>query len=210
MEMSYRRANGRNLRFIVCLLSASLWASTVDAVSTLNLAWQDNSNNEDGFNIERATSILGPFSKISVVGPNVTTYRDTNLPEVTNFCYRVSAFNAAGVLFSTNVICAVTKATPTFGEPSAGTAGSFLTGGVETSGLVRGPAFQLFNNSGVLQTTQFALNPDFREVTFRLGNFDADAAEEILVGGRETTGLMRGSAYQIFDPDGTLKLTRLS
>lgn len=102
----------------------------------------------------------------------------------------------------------MTKATPTFGEPSAGTAGSFLTGGVETSGLVRGPAFQLFNNSGVLQTTQFALNPDFREVTFRLGNFDADAAEEILVGGRETTGLMRGSAYQIFDPDGTLKLTR--
>ena len=73
MEMSCRRTNGRNLRFIVCLLSASLWASTVDAVSTLNLAWQDNSNNEDGFNIERATSTSGPFSKISAVGPNVTT-----------------------------------------------------------------------------------------------------------------------------------------
>jgi hypothetical protein len=103
---------------------------------------------------------------VSVVGPNVTTYRDTNLPEATNFCYRVSAFNAAGISFSTNVVCAMTKATPTFGEPSAGTVGSFLTVGVETSGLVLGPAFRLFNNSGVLQTTQFALNPDFREVTW--------------------------------------------
>ena len=37
-----------------------------------------------------------------------------------------------------------------------------LAGGVETGGLARGPAFQLFNTSGVLQTTQFALNPDFR------------------------------------------------
>lgn len=125
MEMSYRRTNGRKLRFIVCLLSASLWASTVDAVSTLNLAWQDNSNNEDGFNIERATSTSGPFSKISAVGPNVTTYTDSNLPEATNFCYRVSAFNAAGVSSHTNVICAATKATPTFGESNRGAGGLF-------------------------------------------------------------------------------------
>ena len=37
-----------------------------------------------------------------------------------------------------------------------------LAGGVERSGLSRGPVFQLFNTSGALQTTQFALNPDFQ------------------------------------------------
>ena len=84
-----------------------------------------------------------------------------------------------------------------------------LAGGVEATGLARGPAFQLFNTSGALQTTWFALNPDFRaDLSFVLGNFDADAVNEVLVGGRETTGLARGPAYQLFDTDGGLKFTR--
>jgi Divergent InlB B-repeat domain len=274
-------------RFILYLLVASLWASIANAASTLNIAWQDNSNNEDGFNIERSTSASGPFSKIATVGANITTYSNANLPEATNFCYRVNAFNASGASSFSNVICAVTKATLNmakagngsgrvisvpaginctvscaaqfsgnstvaltataaagsfftgwsgactgtgsctvtmnnqinvianfspnalaFAASGAGSGGALLSGGVETGGLARGPAFQLFNNSGVLQATQFALNPDFREVSFVLGNFDAGAAEEILVGGRETTGLMRGPAYQLFEGNGTLKLTR--
>ena len=84
-----------------------------------------------------------------------------------------------------------------------------LAGGVEKTGLSRGPAFQLFNASGALQTTRFALNPDFRsELSFVLGNFDADGAHEVLVGGRETSGLARGPAYQLFESDGTSKFTR--
>ena len=86
---------------------------------------------------------------------------------------------------------------------------SILAGGAETTGASRGPAFQSFNTSGVLQATQFALNPDFRsDLSFVLGNFDGDAADEVLVGGRETTGLMRGPAYQLFDTNGTLKFTQ--
>ena len=83
-----------------------------------------------------------------------------------------------------------------------------LAGGVERSGLSRGPVFRLFNNSGALQTTKFALNPDFdSELSFVLGNFDADGANEVLVGGRETSGLARGPAYQLFETDGTSKFT---
>jgi hypothetical protein len=94
----------------------------------------------------------------------------------------------------------------------AGGASSVLTGGTESAngvgGLGRGPAFQLFNNFGVLQTTQFALNSDFSEVRFILGNFDADGADEVLVGGRETRGLARGPAYQLFEGNGAFKFTR--
>jgi hypothetical protein len=95
----------------------------------------------------------------------------------------------------------------------AGGAGSVLAGGTESAsglgGLGRGPAFQLFNTSGVLQTTQFALNPDFRsDLSFALGNFDGDEADEVLVGGRETAGLMRGPGYQLFETNGAFKFTR--
>jgi glucose/arabinose dehydrogenase len=87
---------------------------------------------------------------------------------------------------------------------------SVLAAGGESTGFSRGPAFQLFNTSGVLQT-QFALNPDFRsDLSFIFGNFDADAADEVLVGGRETSGLARGPAYQIFDTDGALKFTQFA
>jgi Cellulase (glycosyl hydrolase family 5) len=84
-----------------------------------------------------------------------------------------------------------------------------LAGRVEKTGLSRGPAFHLFNASGALQTTRFALNPDFRsDLSFVLGNFDADETHEVLVGGRETSGLARGPAYQLFESDGTSKFTR--
>jgi hypothetical protein len=87
--------------------------------------------------------------------------------------------------------------------------GSVLAAGVETRGSMRGPAFQIFNPSGTLQTEQFVLNPDFGvDVKFALGNFDADGADEVLAGGRETSGLARGPAYQLFDTDGTFKFTR--
>ena len=86
---------------------------------------------------------------------------------------------------------------------------SVLAAGGESTGLSRGPAFQLFNTSGVLQTTQFALNPDFRSgLSFVLDNFDVDTADEVLVGGRETNGLARGPAYQLFETNGTFKFTR--
>ena len=94
-----------------------------------------------------------------------------------------------------------------------GGAGPVLAGGAESAsglgGLGRGPAFQLFNTAGTLQTTQFVLNPDFRsDLSFVLGNFDGDPADEVLVGARETAGLMRGPAYQLFETGGAFKLTR--
>ena len=80
---------------------------------------------------------------------------------------------------------------------------------MESTGLARGPAFQLFDTVGNLQLTLFVLNPDFiTEISFSLDNLDADPEDEVLVGGIETGGLARGPAYQVFDPDGTLKHTR--
>ena len=140
---------------------------------------------------------------------NVLLLADLNL-------YRITTTGVVTVVGSMDHVAkglAFVNGPVEFKASQASGAGPVLAGGTESAsglgGFGRGPAFQSFNTSGVLQATQFALNPDFRsDLSFVLGNFDGDAADEVLVGGRETTGLMRGPAYQLFDTNGTLKFTQ--
>ena len=76
-------------------------ALTATAISTsqINLAWTDNSTNEDGFLIERATDnggSPGTWAQVATVGANVTTYNDTGLSINTTYWYRVRAYNSGG------------------------------------------------------------------------------------------------------------------
>jgi hypothetical protein len=56
------------------------------------LTWTDNSNDEDGFRIERSTTQNSGFTQIAEVDENVTTYTDSNIEEGTEYFYRVRAF----------------------------------------------------------------------------------------------------------------------
>jgi len=58
--------------------------------STVTLNWTDNSNNEEGFYIERAVK-GGSFSRVGQVGANVKTYSETLARGTYN--YRVQAFS---------------------------------------------------------------------------------------------------------------------
>ena len=80
-----------------------------------------------------------------------------------------------------------------------------LVGGRETSGLARGPAYQLFETDGTSKFTHFVLNPDFSYVTFSPLNVGTNG---VLVCGQEIDGLARGPAYQAFDASGNLLHTR--
>lgn len=73
-----------------------------------SLTWQDNSDNEDGFKIERKSSPTDTFGEIGTVGANVTAYTDTVLDGLQR-CYRVRAFNAAGDSAFTNEACGLSK-----------------------------------------------------------------------------------------------------
>jgi hypothetical protein len=57
------------------------------------LSWQDNSSNELGFVVERATSLAGPWTQIATVGANTTSYTDPTAAPSTAYYYRVGAFN---------------------------------------------------------------------------------------------------------------------
>jgi uncharacterized repeat protein (TIGR01451 family) len=59
----------------------------------VDLFWTDNSGDEDGFRIERATSAEGPYSVIATLGSSATAWTDHTLaygPE--NYYYRVAAY----------------------------------------------------------------------------------------------------------------------
>jgi hypothetical protein len=61
--------------------------------TSIELTWQDNSNNELGFQIQRSTSSGGHWKVVGKVGAGVTSYTDTGLDPLTTYYYQVAAFN---------------------------------------------------------------------------------------------------------------------
>ena len=83
--------------------------ATAVSSSQIDLAWTDNSNNEDGFRIEQATG-GGAFAEIATVGAGVTTFNNTGLAASTAYSYRVRATNAGGFSAYSNTASATTQA----------------------------------------------------------------------------------------------------
>jgi hypothetical protein len=69
--------------------------ATAASKSQINLSWRDNSNNENGFEVERSTDNI-TFTQIAILGANVTTYSSTGLLANKQYYHRVRAYNAAG------------------------------------------------------------------------------------------------------------------
>jgi len=80
--------------------------------SQINLSWTDNSNNEDGFKIERKTGSGGTYTQVGTVVANAFLYQSTGLPCATTYYYRVRANNAAGDSGYSNETNATTSACP--------------------------------------------------------------------------------------------------
>jgi hypothetical protein len=66
------------------------------SATEIKLTWQDNSDNEDGFKIERKVGTSGTWSQIKTVGANEEEYTDSRLNPNTTYYYRVRAYNSAG------------------------------------------------------------------------------------------------------------------
>jgi hypothetical protein len=92
---------------LAALLIVTSLALPLEAIAgQLTLTWQDNSNNESNFDIQRCLGTgCTTFSSLASVGANITTYVDTAVVEGSTYCYRVDASNSGGVSAFSNTAC---------------------------------------------------------------------------------------------------------
>ncbi len=88
-------------------LTATPSAPGVVPISVL-LNWTDNSGNETGFIVERADG-AGPFVELTRISTDVTAYVDMAVLPLSNYTYRVTAYNAIGNGLPSNLAQATTS-----------------------------------------------------------------------------------------------------
>ncbi|MFH0887905.1 MAG: hypothetical protein V1871_01705 [Planctomycetota bacterium] len=98
--------NGNNLTFTTAVpppnAPTNLIATTMSN-NCIHLQWTDNSDNEQGFIIERINELetettweWTDYMQVAVVGPNIISYSDCNLISGAYYGYRVKAYNVNG------------------------------------------------------------------------------------------------------------------
>ncbi|MDP8237526.1 MAG: fibronectin type III domain-containing protein [Candidatus Hatepunaea meridiana] len=76
---------------------SNLWAEVVTnsfdmSTSKIDLLWDDNSENELGFRIERRTGVEGVWQELNLVDRDVVSFQDRNLEPDKTYYYRVQAY----------------------------------------------------------------------------------------------------------------------
>ena len=80
--------------------------------SSIDVAWADNSANEDGFRVERSPDGVATWSTVATTAANVTSLQDAGRSSEQQVCYRVIAFNAGGDSPASNSDCTTPPASP--------------------------------------------------------------------------------------------------
>lgn len=71
--------------------------ATATSSSAIDLAWEDNSDDETGFRIQRSPDGTSGWSEVATTEANATSYEDTGLDEGTRYFYRVAAVRDAAL-----------------------------------------------------------------------------------------------------------------
>ena len=79
----------------------------------ITLLWDDNSDNEEQFILERSSaSSEGPWGVAALLPADSTEYNDSGLSDSVTYWYRVAATNAAGTSAYSNVVSGTATAFP--------------------------------------------------------------------------------------------------
>jgi RHS repeat-associated protein len=125
--------------------------AVVVSSSSVILNWEDKSNNETGFQIERSLSFGIGYSLLNTTAANVRTFTDTGLTAGTTYYYRVRSVNSSGNSFYTlEVIAPVARADYRrflldFGDPVKQTT---ATGWTNITSVVAGSIIPLKDSNG--------------------------------------------------------------
>ena len=96
----------------ICVTAPSGLTAAVVSSSQIDLAWIDNSDNEDGFTLERRIGESDSFALLASFPADITGYADTGVEQNTCYFYRVYGFNEAGDSGYSNEVSAVTPLLP--------------------------------------------------------------------------------------------------
>jgi hypothetical protein len=134
-------------------------------IPMIHLQWSDNSDNEDGFVIERSTDGVS-FSALASVVANIATYDDLAVSGGITYTYRVAAFNANGTSAWTDPTASA--AVPSDATPPAAPSNLSVTNVAQTS-LTLNWQDNSLNEAGF--TIQRATNSSFTRglVTLNVG-----------------------------------------
>ena len=90
---------------IAGLMAAGMLALAGPALALdVGLKWQDNSDNEDGFIVERRVG-AGGYAELARTAANISVFTDVNVPVGFVICYKVFAFNKVGTSGPSNEAC---------------------------------------------------------------------------------------------------------
>jgi fibronectin type 3 domain-containing protein len=87
-------------------------SATALSATSVRFTWNDNSNNETQFLIERRLSPSGAFTQVGTVAANVTAYTDNTVQPGTAYDYHVRATNSAGSSGFSNTVTVTTPLAP--------------------------------------------------------------------------------------------------
>lgn len=76
-------------------IAPSNLVATGETSSTITLTWEDLSNNEDGFQIERSSGLTSGFSLITTTTANTVSFTDAGLSEGAEYYYRIRAVSSS-------------------------------------------------------------------------------------------------------------------
>lgn len=126
--------------------------ATVTNSGSVKLQWTDNSNNEDGFAIERSAN--GVFAAIANVEANQNSYEDSSFKEAGVYYYRIKGFNTNHESYYSNYAVVTIKPE---GEVAKQNWKLVSVDSEETNGY--GAALAFDNNTGTMWHTQWNINP---------------------------------------------------
>ncbi len=88
--------NAKTLAMPAAPLAPSSLVASGTSFSTINVSWQDNSNNEAGFELLRSIGNNSDYATYKVLAPNTTSFNDSFLAPNTVYYYKVHAINDGG------------------------------------------------------------------------------------------------------------------